>query len=58
LRLLIDEMYPAAIAEQLRRRGHDASTVTERAELSDRTRPFALRRELQDAGRRARVTEL
>lgn len=38
MRLLIDEMYPAAIAEQLRRRGHDASALTERPEarsLSD-----------------------
>lgn len=33
LRLLIDEMYPAAVAEQLRRRGHDAIAVTERKEL-------------------------
>ena len=33
MRLLLDEMYPAAIAEQLRARGHDAEAVTERAEL-------------------------
>ena len=33
MRLLIDEMYPAAVAEQLRRRGHDAVAVTERKEL-------------------------
>jgi hypothetical protein len=33
LRLLIDEMYPAAVAAQLRRRGHDVVAVTERKEL-------------------------
>jgi predicted nuclease of predicted toxin-antitoxin system len=33
LRLLIDEMYPAAIAEQLRGRGYDVSAVTERVAL-------------------------
>jgi predicted nuclease of predicted toxin-antitoxin system len=33
LRLLLDEMYPAAIAEQLRARGHDVDAVTARAEL-------------------------
>lgn len=33
LRLLIDEMYPAAVAEQLRLRGHDAVAITERKEL-------------------------
>ncbi|HWF49268.1 MAG TPA: DUF5615 family PIN-like protein [Solirubrobacteraceae bacterium] len=33
MRLLIDEMYPPAIAEQLRRRGHDVVAVTERPEL-------------------------
>jgi predicted nuclease of predicted toxin-antitoxin system len=33
LRLLLDEMYPTAIAEQLRKRGHDVSAVTERPEL-------------------------
>ncbi len=30
-------MYPAAIAEQLRRRRHDASAITERAELRSLT---------------------
>jgi hypothetical protein len=30
---MLDEMYPQAIAEQLRARGHDAEAVTERAEL-------------------------
>lgn len=33
LKLLVDEMYPPAIAEQLRDRKHDAEAVTERAEL-------------------------
>ncbi len=33
MRLLIDEMYPAMVAEQLRRRGYDVSAVTERIEL-------------------------
>jgi hypothetical protein len=33
LKLLIDEMYPPAIAEQLRDRGGDVKAVTERPEL-------------------------
>lgn len=33
LKLLIDEMYPPAIAEQLRDRGYDVEAVTERPEL-------------------------
>jgi Domain of unknown function (DUF5615) len=33
LRLLLDEMYPAAVVEQLRQRGHDIDAVTARAEL-------------------------
>jgi hypothetical protein len=33
LRLLLDEMYPAAIADALRARGHDAVAVVERPEL-------------------------
>ena len=33
LRFLLDEMYPHAIAEGLRRRGHDAVAVTERPDL-------------------------
>jgi hypothetical protein len=52
---LIDEMYPAAIADQLRRRGHDANAVTERVELrslSDAT-IFSIAQE----ERRALVTE-
>ncbi len=33
VKLLLDEMYQPAIAEQLRDRKHDAEAVTERAEL-------------------------
>jgi Domain of unknown function (DUF5615) len=33
LKLLLDEMYPFAIAEQLAARGHDVEAVTERSEL-------------------------
>ena len=33
MKLLIDEMYPPAIAEQLRDRGHDVDAVTARPEL-------------------------
>ena len=33
MRLLLDEMYPAALADQLHNRGHDVSAVTERPEL-------------------------
>lgn len=33
MRFLLDEMYPHAIAAGLRRRGHDAVAVTERADL-------------------------
>ncbi len=33
LKLLLDEMYPPAIAEQLRRRGHDVDAVAARGEL-------------------------
>lgn len=33
MKLLIDEMYPPSIAEQLRDRKHDVEAVTERAEL-------------------------
>jgi hypothetical protein len=55
LRLLLDEMYPPAIAEQLRDRGHDVDAVTGRSELralAD-TDLFAL----AQAERRAVVTE-
>jgi len=55
VRLLVDEMYPPAVAEQLRRRGHDASAVTERSELRgcDDQQVFSV---AQDE-RRALVTE-
>jgi hypothetical protein len=33
LKLLLDEMYTHAIAEQLARKGHDADAITARAEL-------------------------
>jgi hypothetical protein len=33
VRILLDEMLPATIAEQLRRRGHDVEAVSERPEL-------------------------
>ncbi|MGO9322586.1 MAG: DUF5615 family PIN-like protein [Solirubrobacteraceae bacterium] len=33
MKLLVDEMYPPAIAEQLRDRKHDVEAVTERPEL-------------------------
>ncbi len=33
MKLLLDEMLPATIAEQLRRRGHDVVAVSERPEL-------------------------
>ena len=33
MKLLLDEMLQAVIAEQLRRRGHDVDAVTERSEL-------------------------
>lgn len=33
MRLLLDEMYPPKLAEELRRRGHDVAAVAERPEL-------------------------
>jgi nucleoside phosphorylase len=36
LRLLLDEMFPAVIAEQLRQRGHDVDAVCERSTLRGR----------------------
>jgi Domain of unknown function (DUF5615) len=55
LRLLLDEMYPPTIAEQLRRRGHDATAVTARPELRTLADPdlFAIAQQ----ERRAVVTE-
>jgi hypothetical protein len=52
---LIDEMYPAVVAEQLRRRDHHVSAVTERVELRSLADSaiFALAQE----ERRAVVTE-
>lgn len=35
MRLLLDEMYPGRLAEQLRRAGHDVVGVVERAELTE-----------------------
>jgi predicted nuclease of predicted toxin-antitoxin system len=37
LKLLLDEMYAAAVAEQLRRRDHDVIAVAERADLRGST---------------------
>jgi hypothetical protein len=55
LKILLDEMYPSAIAEQLREGKHDAEAVTERSELSSLpdTDIFALAQQEQ----RAVVTE-
>jgi predicted nuclease of predicted toxin-antitoxin system len=39
LKLLIDEHYPPSIAEQLRKRGHDAVAVQEEADLRGMTDP-------------------
>lgn len=55
VKLLLDEMYPPAIAEQLRDRKHDADAVTERAEL--RTRADADLFALAQSEQRAVVTE-
>jgi hypothetical protein len=55
LRFLLDEMYPHAIAEGLRRRGHDAIAVTERADL--RTLPDGDLVAVAQGERRAVVTE-
>jgi predicted nuclease of predicted toxin-antitoxin system len=33
VKLLLDEMYPKAIARELRRRGHNVETVAERSDL-------------------------
>lgn len=55
MRLLLDEMYPAAIAAGLRRRGVDAVAVTERPELRNMPDPELFT--AAQAERRAVVTE-
>lgn len=37
MRLLLDEMYPPRLAEELRRKGHDVVAVKERRDLEERT---------------------
>lgn len=51
LKLLLDEMYPPAIAEQLRCRGHDAHAVAARPELGALADPeiFAVAQHEQSA---------
>ena len=36
MKLLLDEMFPAVLAEELRRRGHDAIAIQERSDLVGR----------------------
>jgi len=55
VRLLLDEMWSPAIADQLRRRGHDVEAVAERDNL--RTRPDHLIFAAALADDRAIVTE-
>lgn len=55
MRLLLDEMYPPAIAEQLCARGHDADAVAARSEL--RALPDADIFATAQRERRAVVTE-
>lgn len=55
MRLLLDEMYPATIAEQLRDRGHDVTAVTERTEL--RALPDAAIFDVAQQEQRAVMTE-
>jgi hypothetical protein len=55
LRLLLDEMYPHAIAEQLGRRGHDVEAVTARHELRGLADDVLFARAQEE--RRAVVTE-
>lgn len=55
MRLLLDEHYSPRIAQQLRRRGHDVISVSERPELVGATDPDLLRAAAAD--RRALVTE-
>lgn len=37
MKLLVDEMWPATLAEELRRRGHDVVAVGERPDLAHRS---------------------
>ncbi|MGI8512423.1 MAG: DUF5615 family PIN-like protein [Solirubrobacteraceae bacterium] len=55
MRILLDEMYPAAIAEQLRARGLDVEAVVEAADLRSRSdeEVFAV----AQSARRSVVTE-
>lgn len=55
MRLLLDEMYPPAIAEQLRMRGHDVEAVAARAGL--RSLPDVEIFSVAQAERRTVVTE-
>ena len=55
MRLLLDELYPPAIADQLRMRGHDVIAVTEHSEL--RSVPDAAVFAAAQRERRAVVTE-
>ncbi len=47
-RLLLDEMYPASLAEALRSRGHDAAAVVERSDLVGRRDPRVLTAAAED----------
>jgi predicted nuclease of predicted toxin-antitoxin system len=40
VKLLLDEMYPKAIARELRRRGHNVETVAERSDLGTQADVF------------------
>jgi hypothetical protein len=55
LKLLLDEMWPQSIAEELRRRGHDVNSVAERPDL--RGQPDEVIFAVARAERRAIVTE-
>lgn len=55
MRLLLDEMWPSKIAEQLRRRGHEVEAVKERPELIGK--PDTVIFAVAQAERRAVVTE-
>lgn len=55
MKLLVDEMWPARLAEQLRTRGHDVVAVAERPELV--RQPDAVIFEAAQSERRAVLTE-